>query len=147
METFNYFSGWVLPSLQRFPFCGMHRAHTGISWGQYQLLQLVLCLVEVRQGQCLHLENNGVSLVSSLFDLHKVSSHLGRMLGLQRGSVFAGSGLAVARQGVLAPLGGSEPPLPTGTCSLCSFPSAAGGHCACDSQSKSLHPHKPLASG
>lgn len=150
METFNYFSGWVLPSLQRSPFCGTHRVHTGTGWGQYQLLQLSCVSLRLDKGQCLHSGNNGASFVSPLFDLHEASSHIWAERWDYRVAVsylFAGPGLAVGRQGVLAPLGVSEPPLPTGTCSLRSFPSAAEGHCACDSQSKSLHPHKPLASG
>lgn len=145
METFNYFFGWVLPSLQKSPLLWHAQSTHWHRLGLVSASPAFLCLLELRQGQCLDLGNNRVSLVSSLFDLHKMSSHSGRMLGLQRVSVFAGSGLAVGRQDVLP--GGSEPPLPTGTCSLCSFPSAARGHCARDSQSKSLHPHKPLASG
>lgn len=68
------------------------------------------------------LGNNGVSLVSSLFDLHKVSSHIwaecrGHRECLCSTCVQAQGwlwalGVAVGRQGVPAPLGGSEPPLP-----------------------------------
>lgn len=97
-----------------------------------------------------------MSLVSALLHLHKVSSHIWAESWDDREVsvfyLFPGPGLPVDTvdglgQGVLAPVGGSEPPLPTGTCSLHSLPSAAGGRCACDSQSKSLHPHEPLASG
>lgn len=125
----------------------MHRAHAGIGWGQYQLLQLSCVFLRLDKGVFAFGEHRGVLCFFPLCLAQSVLTRLGRMLGLQSVAVFylfAGPGLAVVPW---PPRVGQSLPCPLAPAPCAHFPSAAEGHCACDSQSKSLHPHKPLASG
>lgn len=137
METSNYFSGWVPPSLQRSPLLWHAQSTRWHRLGSISASAAFLCLFEVRQGTLFAFgEQRSVLCFFPLWLAQSVLTHLGRVLGLQRVAVVS-----------WPPRVGQSLPCPLAPAPCAHFPSAAEGHCACDSQIKSLHPHKPLASG
>lgn len=119
-----FFSNGCCPVCKGPPFCGMHGAHTGIGWGQYQLLQLSCVFLRLDRDSICMWGTSECPLFLPSLTCAKCPHTLGQNAGIPesvcvlpvcRPRAGCGHWMALGRQGVPTPLG-SEPPLPTAPC-------------------------------